>query len=71
VGTTFYATMFRDDPRGLTAEPYNEKLDPAKDRRIDEKLAAAIQEAVWTVVSRHPLAGVSAATTHQSLKTSH
>jgi hypothetical protein len=61
VGTTFYATMFRDDPRGLTAEPYNEKLDPAKDRRIDEKLAAAIQEAVWTVVSRHPLAGVRTA----------
>jgi hypothetical protein len=58
VGTTFYATIFRDDPRGLTAEPYNEKLDPQKDRRIDEKLAKAIQEAVWEVMSRHPLAGV-------------
>ena len=57
VGTTFYATLFRDDPRGLTAEPYNEKLDPQKDRRIDEKLATAIQEAVWEVVSRHPLGG--------------
>ncbi len=60
VGTTFYATLFRDDPRGITAKPYNEKLDPKKDRRIDERLAAAIQDAVWTVVSKHPLAGVRA-----------
>ena len=58
VGTTFYATLFREDPRGMTADPYNEKLDPKKDRLIDEKLAAAIQDAVWTVVSKHPLAGV-------------
>jgi hypothetical protein len=58
VGTTFYATIFRDEPRGLTVEPYNEKLDPQKDRRIDEALAKAIQEAVWEVVSGHPLAGV-------------
>ena len=35
-----------------------ENLDPAKDRRIDEKLALAIQDAVWSVVSTHPLAGV-------------
>jgi hypothetical protein len=61
VGTTFYATLFRDDPRGLTAEPYNETLDPQKDRRIDEALAGVIQEAVWAVVSRHPLAGVRTA----------
>jgi hypothetical protein len=58
VGTTFYATLFREDPRGITAEPYNEKLDPKKDRLIDEKLAAAIQDAVWSVVSNHPLSGV-------------
>jgi hypothetical protein len=58
VGVTFYATLFRDDPRGVTAEPYNEKLDPNADRLIDEKLAGAIQDAVWTVVSKHPLAGV-------------
>jgi hypothetical protein len=57
VGTTFYATLFRVDPRGLTAEPYNEKLDPEKDRWIDVKLAAAIQETVWEVVSRHPPSG--------------
>ena len=61
VGTTFYATMFHDDPRGLTAEPYNEHLDPVKDRQINDKLAVAIQEAVWSVVSTHPLAGVRTA----------
>jgi hypothetical protein len=64
VGTTFYATLFRDDPRGLTAEPYNEKLDRVKDRRIDEALAAEIQGAVWEVVNRHPLAGVRSAPLH-------
>lgn len=61
VGTTFYATLFRDDPRGLTAEPYNVELDPKKDRRIDEDLAAVIQDTVWKIVSEHPLAGVDAA----------
>ena len=50
----------------MTAEPYNEKLDPKKDRLIDEKLAAAIQDAVWTVVSKHPLAGVHTAEAHSS-----
>jgi hypothetical protein len=59
VGTTFYTTLFRDDPRGITAEPYNEKLDPQTDRRIDKALAKAIQETVWEVVSRHPLAGIA------------
>jgi hypothetical protein len=58
VGVTFYATLFHDDPRGMTAEFYNEILDPKHDRLIDRKLAAAIQDAVWTVVSKHPLAGV-------------
>jgi hypothetical protein len=58
VGTTFYATLFRDDPRGLGAGPYNLKLDPKKDRSIDKDLAAAIQEAAWSVVRKHPLAGV-------------
>ncbi len=61
VGTTFYATLFREDPRGITAAPYNQKLDRKKDHLIDEKLAAAIQDAVWTVVSKHPLAGVRTA----------
>jgi hypothetical protein len=59
VGTSFYATLFRDNPGGMSAGPYNERLDPKKDRRIDEALAAAIQDAVWTVVGKHPLAGVA------------
>jgi hypothetical protein len=58
VGATFYATIFRDDPRGLTAEPYNERLNPATDRRIDGKLRVAIQDVVWRIVSTHPLAGI-------------
>ncbi len=67
VGTTFYATLFRDDPKGMTVEPYNEKLDPKKDRPIDPKLAAAIQDAVWTVVSKHPLAGVRKKSSREGL----
>ncbi len=61
VGVTFYATLFRNDPRGMTAAPYNENLDPKNDRLTDEELAAAIHDAVWTVVSKHPLAGIRTA----------
>jgi len=71
VGTTFYATLFRDDPRGLTAGPYNENLDPKKDRLIDETLAVAIQDAVWTVVSKHPLAGVRRASSREGQSGAH
>ena len=71
VGTTFYATLFRDDPRGLAAGPYNENLDPRKDRLIDEKLAAAIQDVVWTVVSKHPLAGVRRASSREGQPGAH
>jgi hypothetical protein len=70
VGTTFYATLFHDDPRGMTAEPYNEKLDPKQDRLIDEKLAAAIQDVVWTVVRTHPLAGVRTASSREGKSSS-
>jgi beta-1,2-mannobiose phosphorylase / 1,2-beta-oligomannan phosphorylase len=66
VGTTFYATLFRANPKGMTADPYNEKLAPKKDRLIDDNLAAAIQDAVWTVVSKHPLAGVRSAISVQA-----
>jgi hypothetical protein len=58
VGLTFYTTLFLDEPRGMTADAYNEKLDPKHDRLIDRKLATAIQDAVWTVVRKHPMAGV-------------
>ena len=37
---------------------HNEKLESKQDRLIDARLAASIQDAVWTVVSMHPLAGV-------------
>ena len=60
VGLTFYATLFKDDPRGLPFEPYHEKLDREHgDRPITPPLATAIQEAVWKVVSKHALAGVA------------
>ncbi len=71
VGATFYATLFREDPRGMTAEPYNEKLDPKKDRLIDEKLAVAIQDAIWTVVSKHPLAGVGNGSSREGQSVAH
>ncbi len=58
VAVAYYATLFREDPRGLTAAPYNERLDPEKDKPVSDDLARAIQEAVWKVVSLHPLAGV-------------
>jgi len=44
---------------------FAEKVDPKKDRLIDEKLAAAIQDAVWTVVSKHPLSGVRRASSRE------
>ncbi len=51
VGTTFYATLYKDDPRGLSGAAYN-ITDPA--------LVAVIQDTVWDIVSTHPLSGVSA-----------
>ena len=59
VGTTFYATMFQKDPRGLDARAYG-KGKGATDRDIDPEVAKAIQETVWEVVSGHPLSGVKA-----------
>ena len=49
VGCTFYATLFRDNPRGMTGAPYGV---------MDTKLAGIIQDAVWKVASAHPLSGV-------------
>ena len=65
VGTTFYARLYRDDPRGMTADPNNENIEPKKDLMIDEKLATAIQHSVWTVVSKHSLAGVRMASSRE------
>lgn len=53
VGTTFYATLYRNDPRGLPV--------PEAYGSIPTETAVAIQEVVWDVVSQHDHAGVKAA----------
>jgi hypothetical protein len=58
VGTTFYATMYQRDPRGIDFSSYND-LDDPWDRTITAAQAAAIQDAVWDVVRGHPFSGVS------------
>jgi hypothetical protein len=58
VGTTFYSTMFKTDPRGVDARAYGPGKSE-KDRLIAPELAKAVQETVWDVVSKHPLAGVT------------
>jgi hypothetical protein len=61
VAMTFYATLLRDDPRGLGAGDYGGRLDEKRgDRPIDAALAAAIQDAAWSIVREHPLAGIKA-----------
>ena len=57
VGTTFYATMYRRDPRGLEFRSYNVVDDPW-DRLIPEGYARAVQQVVWDVVKGHPFLGV-------------
>ena len=56
VGSTFYATLFKDNPKGLTASPY--KVN-------NPELVSIIQDAVWKVVSTHPLSGVGVASASQ------
>ena len=50
VGCTFYATIYRTDPRGFPAAPY---------KVTEEQFAQAVQRLVWPVVKAHPLAGVA------------
>lgn len=50
VGCTYFATLYRENPKGLPAEPY---------KVTDPKLAEVIQDTVWNVVSTHELAGVA------------
>jgi hypothetical protein len=52
VGCTYFATLFQENPKGLPGGPY---------QVTDAKLAEAIQETVWKVVSGHELAGVKRA----------
>ncbi len=50
VGCTFYATLFKENPKGLTASPY--KVN-------NPQLVNIIQDTVWKVVSTHALSGVA------------
>ncbi len=50
VGCTYFATLYKENPKGLPGEPY---------KVTDSKLAQVIQEAVWKVVSTNELAGVA------------
>ncbi|MGA2620944.1 MAG: hypothetical protein ABSF26_25250, partial [Thermoguttaceae bacterium] len=52
VGCTFFATLYKENPKGLPGEPY---------KVTDPKLTGIIQETVWKVVSTNKLAGVAAA----------
>lgn len=50
VGCTYFATLYKENPKGLPGGPY---------KVADPKLAEAIQETVWKVVSTTELAGVA------------
>jgi hypothetical protein len=50
VGCTFFATIYKTDPRGMAV--------PAQYGSITRALADTIQSVVWGVVSTYPLAGV-------------
>jgi hypothetical protein len=58
VATTFYATMYKADPRGLSYASYDVIKNSATDHDITDSLASAIQQCVWDVVSTHPYAGL-------------
>ena len=50
VGCTFFATLYKENPKGLPGEPY---------KVTDPRLAEVIQDTVWKVVSTNELAGVA------------
>ncbi|MHB8971566.1 MAG: hypothetical protein ACYC3X_04730 [Pirellulaceae bacterium] len=50
VGCTYFATLYRQDPKDLASEPY---------KVTDPKLVEVIQDTVWKVVSTNELAGVA------------
>lgn len=56
VGSTFYATLFKENPKGLTASSY--KVN-------NPQLVSIIQDAVWKVVSTHPMSGVKVTSASQ------
>jgi hypothetical protein len=49
-GCTYFATLYGEDPHGLSGAPYNV---------TDADVITAIQDAVWDIVTTHPLSGVT------------
>jgi hypothetical protein len=49
VGCTYFATLYKENPKGLPGEPY----------KVHRKLAEVIQETVWKVISTNELAGLA------------
>ncbi len=59
VGTTFYAAALGKNPRGLPSEFYF-SAKPGEELKLPSpETVAAIQQAVWDVVTTHPLTGVT------------
>ena len=71
VGTTFYTTIFREDSRASIAEPYNENLDPKKDRLIDEKTGGCDPGCGLDRCEQHPLTGVGMASFREEQSATH
>jgi hypothetical protein len=59
VGCTYFATLYKQNPKGLPSAPYKVQ---------DAKLAGTIQDVVWKVVSTNELAGVKVAGGTATLK---
>jgi len=57
IGTTFYATLYQRDPRGLDFHAYDVVDDPW-DSKIDEGFARVVQQVAWDVVEGDPFTGV-------------
>ncbi len=60
VGCTFYATLFKENPKNLTASPYNVN---------NPQLVSIIQDAVWKVVSTNSFSGVTSQSTQARQQT--
>ena len=50
VGCTFYATIYKTDPKDFSAEPYGV---------TDTKFIKAVKDTVWKIVKSNPLAGIA------------
>ncbi|MGC8742895.1 MAG: hypothetical protein ACP5T0_03330 [Verrucomicrobiia bacterium] len=49
VGCTFFATLFKESPEGLSVEPYG---------NVDRELATTAQKLIWQVVKSNPFSGI-------------